>query len=138
MAKKKSFLFMLTSKPRAFYTGLLSIEPEILLASRTQREAGLPPLPLWNCQRGGGGCMLALLKEALMILLRRFAGRLAMAAFALSLFFLACATAFSQQMDPNLYSDMRWRMIGPFRGGRVLAVSGIPGNPSVYYFARSE
>jgi photosystem II stability/assembly factor-like uncharacterized protein len=79
--------------------------------------------------------MLALLKEALMILLCRFAGRLATAAFALSLVFLACATAFSQQMDPNLYSDMRWRMIGPFRGGRVLAVAGIPGNPSVYYFA---
>ncbi len=30
---------------------------------------------------------------------------------------------------------MRWRMIGPSRGGRVLAVEGIAGNPAVYYFA---
>jgi len=70
-----------------------------------------------------------------MISIRRFAGRFATAAFALSMIFLTCAPAFSQQVDPNLYSDMRWRMIGPFRGGRVLAVAGIPGNPSVYYFA---
>ena len=29
---------------------------------------------------------------------------------------------------------MRWRLIGPFRGGRVEAVAGIPGNRNVYYF----
>ncbi len=28
---------------------------------------------------------------------------------------------------------MRWRLIGPFRGGRVTAVAGIPGQPAVYY-----
>jgi photosystem II stability/assembly factor-like uncharacterized protein len=48
---------------------------------------------------------------------------------------LADRTVFAQQVNPNLYSGMKWRMIGPFRGGRVLAVAGIPGNPSVYYFA---
>ncbi|HLY62504.1 MAG TPA: hypothetical protein VKV95_17630, partial [Terriglobia bacterium] len=29
---------------------------------------------------------------------------------------------------------MKWRLIGPFRGGRVLAVSGVPGDPNTYYF----
>jgi len=30
---------------------------------------------------------------------------------------------------------MKWRMIGPFRAGKVNAVAGVPGNPAVYYFA---
>ena len=29
---------------------------------------------------------------------------------------------------------MQWRQIGPFRGGRVLAVSGVAGDPETYYF----
>ena len=29
---------------------------------------------------------------------------------------------------------MRWRLIGPFRGGRVLAVSGVPGKPNEFLF----
>ncbi|HZN01842.1 MAG TPA: hypothetical protein VFB70_20710, partial [Pyrinomonadaceae bacterium] len=40
----------------------------------------------------------------------------------------------SQQLDPNLYSGLRWRMIGPFRGGRVNAVSGVTGQPDTFYF----
>src|SRR4051812_8655706 len=31
-------------------------------------------------------------------------------------------------------SAMRWRLVGPFRGGRVLAVAGVPGQPHTYYF----
>jgi photosystem II stability/assembly factor-like uncharacterized protein len=42
--------------------------------------------------------------------------------------------AFSQQLDPNLYNGLRWRMIGPHRGGRTVAVSGVEGHPNVYYF----
>ena len=30
-------------------------------------------------------------------------------------------------VDPALFQDLRWRLIGPFRGGRVLAVAGVPG-----------
>ena len=41
---------------------------------------------------------------------------------------------FAQQYDAGLYSDLRWRMIGPFRGGRVNAVSGVPGQPNIFYF----
>src|ERR1041385_97233 len=29
---------------------------------------------------------------------------------------------------------MQWRQIGPFRGGRALAVEGVVGEPDVYYF----
>src|SRR5262249_53579421 len=37
-------------------------------------------------------------------------------------------------VDPALFGDLRWRLIGPFRGGRVLAVSGVPGEPGHFYF----
>src|SRR6266852_3142141 len=39
-----------------------------------------------------------------------------------------------QQVPESLYSEMQWRMIGPFRAGKVNAVAGVPGNPGVYYF----
>ena len=38
------------------------------------------------------------------------------------------------QYDEGLYKAMRWRCIGPFRGGRVTAVTGIFGKPYTYYF----
>jgi photosystem II stability/assembly factor-like uncharacterized protein len=42
--------------------------------------------------------------------------------------------AASQQFDSSLYSGMRWRLIGPFRGGRALTAVGVPGQPNVFYF----
>ena len=41
----------------------------------------------------------------------------------------------AQQIPESLYSEMKWRMIGPFRAGKVNAVAGVPGNPAIYYFA---
>ena len=38
------------------------------------------------------------------------------------------------QVNPAVVGGMKWRQIGPFRGGRVLAVTGVPGDPNVYYF----
>ena len=35
-----------------------------------------------------------------------------------------------QRIDPSLYAGLRWRSIGPFRGGRVNGVSGVAGQPS--------
>jgi len=35
--------------------------------------------------------------------------------------------------DAKLFQELRWRMIGPFRGGRTLAVTGVRGQPEVYY-----
>ena len=37
-------------------------------------------------------------------------------------------------VDQALFQELRWRLVGPFRGGRVLAVSGVPGEPSHFYF----
>ena len=45
---------------------------------------------------------------------------------------LAAFPAFSvraQQYDSKLYSEMRWRCIGPFRGGRTVAIAGVPQQP---------
>jgi len=39
-----------------------------------------------------------------------------------------------KQVDPKLFQDLHWRSIGPFRGGRVLAVTGVRGQPDTYYF----
>jgi photosystem II stability/assembly factor-like uncharacterized protein len=36
--------------------------------------------------------------------------------------------------DSTLYRAMQWRNIGPFRGGRVCAVAGVPSQPFTYYF----
>ncbi|HEV2103693.1 MAG TPA: hypothetical protein VGR58_13015 [Candidatus Acidoferrum sp.] len=41
----------------------------------------------------------------------------------------------AQQYDPKLYSEMRWRCIGPFRGGRTVAITGVPQQPNVFYMA---
>src|ERR1700730_5683301 len=38
----------------------------------------------------------------------------------------------------NLFGAMRWRQVGPFRGGRVLAVTGVPGEPGVFYFGAAS
>jgi photosystem II stability/assembly factor-like uncharacterized protein len=54
--------------------------------------------------------------------------------FCAALFALA-ATAFAQSVDPNLYAGLKWRLIGPFRGGKSTMVSGAPGNPALYYMA---
>jgi photosystem II stability/assembly factor-like uncharacterized protein len=43
------------------------------------------------------------------------------------------ALAAGQAVDPSLYSGMVWRNIGPFRGGRVAAVTGVIGQPGVFY-----
>jgi len=41
----------------------------------------------------------------------------------------------AQQYDSAMYQELRWRMIGPFRGGRTVAISGVPGQPNVFYMA---
>jgi photosystem II stability/assembly factor-like uncharacterized protein len=50
----------------------------------------------------------------------------------LALSFLA--TCIAQAADPALFQDLHWRLVGPFRGGRVLAVTGVPDEPQHFYF----
>src|ERR1041384_4590529 len=44
------------------------------------------------------------------------------------------APTLSGTIDEKLFNGMRWREIGPFRGGRALAVEGVVGEPDTYYF----
>ena len=46
----------------------------------------------------------------------------------------AAPPAPAPHVDPALFQELSWRLIGPFRGGRVLAVSGVPGEPEHFYF----
>ena len=43
-------------------------------------------------------------------------------------------SAGANPIDPKTYGGMKWRLIGPFRGGRALAVTGVPSQPNTYYF----
>jgi photosystem II stability/assembly factor-like uncharacterized protein len=35
--------------------------------------------------------------------------------------------------DPSIFKELRWRSIGPYRGGRTKAAAGVPGQPNVFY-----
>src|SRR5437879_34937 len=63
--------------------------------------------------------------------IRPFTKRAVITAFVLATMTIVVA---AQQYDPSLYSGLRWRMIGPFRAGRVNAVSGVVGQPDTFYF----
>ena len=43
-------------------------------------------------------------------------------------------SVFAQDVAPDLFSGLRWRLIGPFRGGRAVAVCGVPGDSKTFYF----
>ncbi len=47
--------------------------------------------------------------------------------------FSLAALAQTQQVDARLLSELHWRSVGPFRGGRTRAVSGVAGRPNVFY-----
>ena len=47
---------------------------------------------------------------------------------------VASMPAGAQTLSKDSLAGMKWRLIGPFRGGRVEAVTGVAGNPSVFYF----
>lgn len=54
-------------------------------------------------------------------------------ACAIVLALCALSLAQAQSIDSNLYSGLQWRCVGPFRGGRVAAVTGVIGVPGTYY-----
>ena len=43
-------------------------------------------------------------------------------------------TCLAQPVAPALFNGLEWRFIGPFRGGRVLAVTGVANDPNTFYF----
>ena len=40
----------------------------------------------------------------------------------------------SVNYDESLYNKIEYRLVGPFRGGRSGTVTGVPGDPNLYYF----
>ena len=64
-----------------------------------------------------------------MISLRRFSQLIFVIGFSF------CAAATAQGFDPRLFQELRWRMIGPFRGGRTVSISGVSGQQNVFYMA---
>ena len=51
--------------------------------------------------------------------------------FLLSLF---CLEIQSQTFDESNYNALEYRLVGPFRGGRSAAVTGVPNKPNLFYF----
>ena len=54
-----------------------------------------------------------------------------LAAFAIR---LNVASAAEQTAPSSAFNGLEWRSIGPFRGGRATAATGVPGSPDVFYF----
>ncbi len=54
--------------------------------------------------------------------------------FCLFLTFNAGSILAQTNIDPNNLKVLKWRSIGPFRGGRVVAVAGVVGDRDTYYF----
>lgn len=40
----------------------------------------------------------------------------------------------AQSFDESQYNALEYRLVGPFRGGRSAAVTGVPNNPNLFYF----
>ena len=49
------------------------------------------------------------------------------------LYVLVAAFLWAQPVPASLYSGLQWRLLGPFRGGRSVAVAGIPGNGTTFF-----
>ena len=50
--------------------------------------------------------------------------------------FLLAGVAGAQQLTPELFKELHWRNVGPFRGGRTRACAGVPGQPNVFYMGQ--
>ncbi len=48
------------------------------------------------------------------------------------------ATAASGAVPESAYSALKWRLLGPFRGGWALCGVGVPGNPAAFYFGGAD
>ena len=46
---------------------------------------------------------------------------------------LLAASAFAASYDAKLFAEMRWRTVGPYRGGRARAAVGVPSQWNVFY-----
>ena len=52
----------------------------------------------------------------------------------LSMILATIGSVFSQNFDASTYGALEYRLVGPFRGGRSAAVTGVPNQPNLFYF----
>jgi photosystem II stability/assembly factor-like uncharacterized protein len=50
-----------------------------------------------------------------------------------ALTFNLASTALAQEFNSDLFQSLSWRGIGPIRGGRTKAITGVPSRPGVFY-----
>ena len=55
-----------------------------------------------------------------------------------ALFLIAVSVASAQAIPENHFAEMKYRMIGPFRGGRTPSVVGVPSEPNVFYMGVND
>src|SRR5215216_204999 len=53
--------------------------------------------------------------------------------FLLLTLLLLAVPAYSQSVDSSLFNGLRYRLVGPSRGGRVTTVTGVPSQPKTFY-----
>src|ERR1700739_596751 len=61
--------------------------------------------------------------------------RMARTAYCMLALFCVLASAFTAaaQVNPNLYTGLKWRNVGPFHGGRISSVTGVMGDSGTFY-----
>ncbi len=70
--------------------------------------------------------------------MRMVPGSAIAAALLLGLGLGPAAGAASPAISDQAFSALHWRGIGPYRGGRALAVTGVPGQPNLFYFGAAS
>src|SRR6478609_1860422 len=56
--------------------------------------------------------------------------------FVIGLMIAGARPVLAQRFNPDLFKSLHWRNIGPFRGGRVRAIGGVPSTPNLFYMAQ--
>jgi hypothetical protein len=51
----------------------------------------------------------------------------------IGLLLVAAVATPAQPLDSALYAPLKWRCIGPFRAGRTVGATGVPGKPNLFY-----
>jgi hypothetical protein len=64
----------------------------------------------------------------------RLARRIVTCGFLLLTLLLLTIAPSAQSVPPELINGIKWRLIGPFRGGRAVGVAGVPGDSRTFYF----
>jgi len=63
----------------------------------------------------------------------RLRGRIFACVLAIPLLIAVVSIVSARQIDGKLFGEMRWRSIGPYRGGRTKCAAGVPSQPNVFY-----